>query len=137
MIRRAITALALVATRTITALALAATPAMASAQAGMARAEQALNLPPSGQPAPYIDPGPANIPMTGTFLIRLLPAAQVRAICPAAIDWHSIGCTTPISRVITMPDEESSGLSTDQWLRALRHEMLHAMGIDDFHGPRP
>lgn len=119
------------------ALALSACPAMASAQAGMARAEQALNLPPSGERPPYIDPGPRDAKVgVGAFLIRILPAHEVRNKCPAGFDWHSIGCTLPVGSVILIADEESSGLPTEQWLIELRHEILHALGLD-FHGPRP
>jgi hypothetical protein len=118
------------------ALALTA-PAAAHAQAGIARIERAMDLPPNGEPRPYIDPGPAKAKIgTGAFLIRILPAHEVRNKCPAGIDWYSIACTIPVGDVILIPDEESSGLSTEQWLDLLRHEILHALGLD-FHKVRP
>jgi len=124
--------------RTIIAATLLASAAPAAAQGAVERAERALNLRPNGEPAPYVDRGPANVKIgTGTFLLRILPADQVRAMCPAGIDWHSRACTRfggiP---VVLMPDEDSSGLTADQWLDELRHEILHATGVD-FHGPRP
>lgn len=107
------------------------------AQNSVTRIERALSLPPSGEPVPYIDPGPAEAKVgVGAFLIRILPAHEVRNKCPAGIDWHSIGCTLPVGNVILIADEESSGLPTELWLIELRHEILHALGLD-FHGPRP
>lgn len=84
---------------------------------------------------PRIDPGPKDVRIKGTFVIVTVPAHQVRAACPQTFDRYALACTNMQSRVVTMPDEESSGLSTDRWLALLRHEMLHAMGLD-FHGPR-
>jgi hypothetical protein len=103
------------------------------AQADMRRAERALD----GPRPPYVDPGPAKpIAFTGIVEIRFFPAHVVRTLCPQAIDWHSLACTNPVTRVITMADEDSSGLSAGRWIALLRHELRHAMG-DDFHGPRP
>lgn len=117
-------------------LTLGTAPALTLAQPATAasRAEAMLD----GPPAPYIDSGPANAKITpvGPVIIQLLPAYQVRRLCPAAVDWHSLACTLMPGRVILMPDEESSGLSTEQWLELLRHELLHAVGLD-FHGARP
>lgn len=110
---------------------LAALPAEGSANAR--RAERAL-----GGPRPsWIDLGPADLRIgQGIVVIHVLPAHEVRAACPAALDWHSRACTLMPGRVILMPDEESSGLTTGQWLDLLRHELLHASG-HDFHGRRP
>lgn len=102
-----------------------------AAQAQSSRAERAL----AGPRAVTIDPGPANLKIGGgTFIIRILPADQVRAACPAGPDWFSHACTMMPARLILMPDEESSRLTTAQWLDLLRHELLHASGYD-FHGP--
>lgn len=109
--------------RLILAVALAtAAPACASFD----RIDRAL----AGPVSPVIDPGPAKAPpFSGTVVVRLLPRDQVRALCPQSMDTHSLACTDMRSRIITMPDEASSGLSTAQWLALLRHEMLHAAGL--------
>jgi hypothetical protein len=120
-------------TRAAILAALLAASTAIPALADTRRAERALDGPRVG----YVDPGPAEARMiVGTYLVRILPAHQVRAMCPEAIDFHSRACTLKPSNIILMPDEESSGLSTAQWLDLLRHELLHAMGLD-FHGPRP
>ncbi len=109
------------------ALCAAAIPSALAAQPAMARAERALN----GPPAPYVHPGPADarIAVGGPIIIHILPAWQVRRYCPAGFDWHSMACTLMPGRVIYMPDEDSSGLTTDQWLEELRHEILHTQGL--------
>lgn len=112
---------------------LIASPAPLLAQANIVRAEAAL----SGPLPAYVDSGPADATFTAaTVIVQIVPPHVVRGLCPAAIDWHSRACTLMPARVVIMPDEEGSGLTTGQWLAMLRHEMLHAMGID-FHGPRP
>lgn len=117
--------------RRLAILAALAAAMPAAAQAQSSRAERAL----AGPRAVWVDRGPDDLKIGGgTFVIRILPAYQVRAACPAGRDWHSLACTLMPARVILMPDEESSGLSTSQWLDLLRHELLHASGFD-FHGP--
>lgn len=100
------------------------------AHADMRRAERAL----SGRLPVQIDPGPKNPPaFNGTVIIRFLPRHQVTAFCPRGMSFHSLACTDPKNRVITMPDEASSGLSEEKWLMLLRHEILHAQGLS-WHG---
>lgn len=102
------------------------------AQADIRATERALD----GPRAPVVDRGPRHVPsFAGAVIIRFAPPSEVRAACPRTIDRHALGCTDPVRRIVTMPDETTSGLSTDRWLALLRHEILHAQGLD-WHGPR-
>lgn len=113
-------------------LATSGSLALSPAYADVRSIERAL----SGPQPPMIDPGPRNPPpFTGTIIIRFLPRDQVTAFCPRGMDFYSLACTDPKSRVVTMPDEASSGLSEEKWLLLLRHEVLHAQGLD-WHGRR-
>jgi hypothetical protein len=119
--------------RSVILAALLAACSAAPAHADMRRAERALD----GPAAAFVDPGPPEAKIgIGSLLIRILPAHEVRALCPASFDYHSRACTLKPSNVILMPDEESSGLTTEQWLAELRHEILHALGLD-WHPVRP
>lgn len=113
--------------RTVLAAVAAASILTVPASASLERADRALN----GPAAAYVDPGPkdAKIAPGGPIIIHILPAWQVRRLCPAGIDWHSMACTVMPGRVIYIPDEESSGLTTDQWLEEMRHEILHTQGL--------
>lgn len=115
------------------ALCAAATPSALAAQPAMARAERALN----GPPAPYVDPGPADAKVvSNTVVIVFAPVDLVRRVCPAGPDWHSLACTLMPSRTVVMPDEETTELTREQWLKLLRHEILHAQGEEFDRGDR-
>jgi hypothetical protein len=117
MIRAAILAVAV----------LASCPAIA----GTGRAERAL----SGPRPPAIDPGPRMAaPFDGAIIIRFADPSEVSRVCSRHGRVRALACTDMKSRIVTMPDEARSGLSTARWLALLRHEVLHAQGLD-WHGP--
>ena len=37
--------------------------------------------------------------VVGTYLVRIVPAWKVRALCPATIAWHSLACTDPLRAI--------------------------------------